>query len=71
MSKHFFLPDECLDKFKSYLQNKLSDFPKFSIMHLLPMKKRNLKKITALLKYGLNYGNNSKFAVLYLMYKIL
>ena len=42
-----------------YRQNKLSDSPTFSRIHLLAMKKRNLKQTVILLHESLNDAENS------------
>ena len=55
-------PDKFSYKFKFYLQNKISDSPKFSRIHLIAMhKQKKLKQTAILLNESLNDTSNSLY----------
>ena len=60
-------PDKFLDKVNFYLHNKLSDSPNNFRIHLLAVKKRNLKQTAILLNERLNDADNSLYTQCYLM----
>ena len=60
-------PKDFFHQFKLHLNNNLSELPNFSRVHLMSMKKANLRQIAVLLNECLAEANSSQYTHWYLM----